>query len=74
MITFDRCTQAALDINAAAAILAHNHPSGVAEPSASDRTLTVELMNALKIVGVRVLDHLIVTAGPVTSLAARGLM
>ena len=66
--------RAALDINAGAAILAHNHPSGVAEPSAADRALTSELVNALKIVGVRVLDHLVVTAGPVTSLAARGLM
>ncbi len=66
--------RAALNINAAAAILAHNHPSGVPEPSAADRAITRELMDSLKLVGVRVLDHLVVSAGEVVSMAARGLM
>lgn len=66
--------RAALTINASAAILAHNHPSGVAEPSAADRAITRELIEALKLVGVRVLDHLVVSAGEVVSMAARGLM
>lgn len=66
--------RAALIINASAAILAHNHPSGVAEPSRADRAITQELIEALRLVGVRVLDHLVVTAGEVISMAARGLM
>jgi DNA repair protein RadC len=66
--------RAALNINACAAVLAHNHPSGVAEPSAADRAITKELMEALQLVGVRALDHLVVAAGSVTSMAARGLM
>lgn len=65
--------RAALQINAAAAIFAHNHPSGVAEPSSADRTLTQELRDALRLVGVRVVDHLIIGAECV-SLAERGLM
>jgi DNA repair protein RadC len=66
--------RAALAINACAAILAHNHPSGVAEPSAADRAITRELMEALKLVGVRVLDHIVVSAGNCVSMAGRGLM
>lgn len=66
--------RAALNVNACAAILAHNHPSGVAEPSTADRAITQELIEALKLVGVRVLDHLVVSAGEVVSMAARGLM
>lgn len=66
--------RAALSFNASAAILAHNHPSGVAEPSAADRAITQELMSALKLVGVRVLDHVVVSAGEGVSMAARGLM
>lgn len=66
--------RAALRHNACAAILAHNHPSGVAEPSAADRAITRELSEALKLVGVRVLDHLVVGAGEPTSMAARGLI
>jgi DNA repair protein RadC len=66
--------RAALQINACAAILAHNHPSGVAEPSAADRAITRELIEALKLVGVRVLDHVVVSAGSTVSMAARGLM
>jgi len=66
--------RAALHINACAAILAHNHPSGVAEPSAADRAITRELIEALKLVGVRVLDHVVVGAGSTVSMAGRGLM
>jgi len=65
----------ALAHNAAAVVLAHNHPSGVAEPSAADGLLTRELKQALALVDVRVLDHFIVTgqAQPL-SFAERGLL
>jgi DNA repair protein RadC len=66
--------RASLKHNAAAVILAHNHPSGVAEPSAADRSITRQLRDALQLVGVRVLDHLVVGAGEPTSMAARGLI
>lgn len=66
--------RASLKHNAAAVILAHNHPSGVAEPSAADRNITHQLRDALQLVGVRVLDHLVVGAGEPTSMAARGLI
>jgi DNA repair protein RadC len=66
--------RAALKHNAAAVIFGHNHPSGVAEPSAADRAITRELIDALKLVGVRVLDHLVIGSGEPTSMAARGLM
>lgn len=66
--------RAALKHNAAAVILAHNHPSGVAEPSAADRNITHQLRDALQLVGVRVLDHLVIGAGEPTSMAARGLI
>jgi DNA repair protein RadC len=65
--------RAALSINASAAILAHNHPSGVAEPSAADRAITKELRDALTLVGVRILDHIVVGAECV-SMAGRGLL
>ena len=65
--------RAALSIIASAAILAHNHPSGVAEPSAADRAITHELRDALRLVGVRILDHIVVGAECV-SMAGRGLM
>jgi DNA repair protein RadC len=65
--------RAALDINACAAILAHNHPSGVAEPSAADRAITSQLTDALKLVGVRILDHIVV-GDHCVSMAARGLL
>ena len=64
----------ALLLNAGAAILVHNHPSGVAEPSRADETLTQSLVAALRVIEVRVLDHLVVGAGCVTSFAERGLM
>ena len=66
--------RAALEHNAAACILAHNHPSGVAEPSAADRNITRQLRDALQLIGVRVLDHLVIGSGEPTSMAARGLI
>jgi DNA repair protein RadC len=64
----------ALLLNAGAAILVHNHPSGVAEPSRADEMLTQSLAAALRIIEVRVLDHLVVGVGTVVSFAERGLM
>ena len=65
--------RAALTANACAAILAHNHPSGVAEPSAADRAITNELRDALRLVGVRILDHIVV-GDECVSMASRGLI
>ena len=65
--------RAALSVNASAAIFAHNHPSGIAEPSTADRTITNELRDALRLIGVRILDHIVVGAECV-SMAHRGLM
>lgn len=64
----------ALKHNAAAVIVAHNHPSGVAEPSASDNALTRRLKEALGILDIRLLDHLVVGDGEVASFAERGLL
>jgi DNA repair protein RadC len=64
----------ALELNAGAVILAHNHPSGVAEPSRPDEHLTHTLKSALQLVDVRVLDHLVVGRGAVISFAERGLL
>lgn len=64
----------ALEQNAAAVIFAHNHPSGVAEPSEADISLTRRLKEALGLVDIRVLDHMVVGHGEVISLAERGLM
>ena len=58
--------------NAAALILAHNHPSGVAEPSQADRQITAHLKQALSLVDIRVLDHIIIGEGDPVSLAERG--
>jgi DNA repair protein RadC len=66
--------RASLEHNAAACIFAHNHPSGVAEPSAADRNITRQLRDALQLIGVRVLDHLVIGSGEPTSMAARGLI
>lgn len=60
--------------NAASVILAHNHPSGAAEPSNADQVLTQALKNALALVDVRVLDHFIVGSEDVLSFAERGLI
>ena len=64
----------ALHHNAAAVILAHNHPSGVAEPSIQDQALTRTLAEALSLVDVKVLDHFIVAPGACLSFAERGLL
>jgi DNA repair protein RadC len=64
----------ALALNAASVILAHNHPSGVAEPSRADEHLTQTLRQALALIDVRVLDHLVVGREGVVSFAERGLL
>lgn len=64
----------ALELHAGSVILAHNHPSGVAEPSNADEYLTRTLVAALKLVDVRVLDHLVVGGDAVVSFAERGLL
>lgn len=60
--------------NAAAVILAHNHPSGVAEPSQADIAITNKLCKALRTIDVRVLDHLVIGNSMVVSFAERGLL
>jgi DNA repair protein RadC len=79
--TIDGCSvhprevvKAALTANAAAVILAHNHPSGVAEPSRADTQLTRRLTDALALVDVRILDHLVVGGAETVSFAERGLL
>jgi DNA repair protein RadC len=64
----------ALQHNAAAVILSHNHPSGIAEPSQADQQITRRLREALGLVDVRLLDHLIIGDGDYCSLADRGLI
>ncbi|MGI9204036.1 MAG: RadC family protein [Woeseiaceae bacterium] len=64
----------ALAVNAAAIILAHNHPSGVAEPSQADERITRRVKSALDLVDIRLLDHLVIGDGTSTSLASRGLL
>jgi DNA repair protein RadC len=69
-----RNTQEALRDNAAAVILAHNHPSGVAEPSQADELITRRLREAPQLVDIRVLDHLIVAGSETLSFAEKGLL
>ena len=64
----------ALQLNAAAVIFAHNHPSGVTQPSRADELLTRSLKEALALVDVRVLDHFIIAGAQALSFAERGLM
>jgi DNA repair protein RadC len=64
----------ALSHNAGAVIFAHNHPSGEAQPSAADRTLTRALSDALALIDVRVLDHFVVAPGAAVSFAEQGLL
>jgi DNA repair protein RadC len=66
--------KSALRHNAAAVIFAHNHPSGVAEPSSADQMLTQSLKTALALVDVQVLDHFVVAGAVTTSFAERGLL
>jgi DNA repair protein RadC len=63
-----------LELNAAALVLAHNHPSGVAEPSQADELITRRLADALALIDVRVLDHMVVAGGAVTNFVRRGLI
>jgi DNA repair protein RadC len=60
--------------NAAAVIFSHNHPSGIAEPSQADQHITCLLREALALVGVKVLDHLVVGDSDVVSFAERGIL
>ena len=62
----------ALELNAAAVILSHNHPSFTTEPSRADIAITARLKNALELVAVRVIDHIIVAGNAAVSLAERG--
>ena len=64
----------ALELNSAAVIFAHQHPSGVAEPSQADERITRRLKSALELVDIRVLDHLVIGGDTVVSLASRGLL
>jgi DNA repair protein RadC len=64
----------ALARNAAAVILAHNHPSGIAEPSQADELITGRVKDALALVDIRVLDHFVVTGDAIVSFAERGLL
>ncbi len=66
--------RSALRCNAAACIFAHNHPSGVAEPSSCDKALTQSLITTLALVEVRVLDHIVVAGGITVSFAERGML
>src|SRR5207249_11727056 len=66
--------KAALKHNAAAVIFAHNHPSGIAEPSRADELLTVTVKQALALVDVKTLDHFVVGAEGVIGFAERGLL
>ena len=74
LISLNIVVRRCLAHNAAAVIFAHNHPSGVAEPSQADRDITAELKRALALIDVRVLDHFIVGHGAPTSLATRGML
>ena len=66
--------QRALALNASAVMLYHNHPSGVCEPSSADKTITTRLVDALRLLDVRVLDHFIVSATETFSFAESGLL
>ena len=66
--------KAALAHNAAAVVFAHNHPSGIAEPSRADELLTQSLKQALALVDIRSLDHFVVAGSALVSFAERGLM
>jgi len=69
-VVLTRC----LELNAAAAIVVHNHPSGVSEPSQADLSITRKLRDALSFVDIRLLDHFIASDSGVVSLAERGLV
>ena len=64
----------ALSYNAAAIILAHNHPSGIAEPSLADKQITQRIVQAMELMDIRVLDHIVLGDNQHTSMAERGMM
>ncbi|BDX04529.1 RadC family protein [Planctobacterium marinum] len=64
----------ALSYNAAAVVLAHNHPSGIAEPSQADKHITLRIVQAMELMDIRVLDHIVIGDGQHTSMAERGMM
>lgn len=64
----------ALQLGAAAVIVAHNHPSGVSEPSLADQAITRRLKDALLLLEIRLLDHFVVGDGPPVSMASRGML
>ena len=64
--------KSALDKHSAAVVLAHNHPSGVAEPSQADRSITKNITDALALVEIRMLDHFVIGDGEIVSFAERG--
>ncbi len=66
--------RSALECNAAGVILAHNHPSGVAEPSEADRSITRKIRDAMQLIDVRLIDHMVVGDGEVLSFAELGLL
>jgi len=66
--------KAALQLNAAAVILSHNHPSGITEPSQPDKGITTKIKNALDLIDIRILDHIIVGAVDTFSFAEGGLL
>jgi len=66
--------KAALRHNCASVICAHNHPSGIAEPSQADELITGRIKSALEIVDIRMLDHLVVSASETVSMAERALI
>ncbi|MDR6694024.1 DNA repair protein RadC [Stenotrophomonas sp. 1337] len=66
--------KAALRVNAAAVVLGHNHPSGDPKPSSEDRKITQQVKDALKLIDVRIVDHLVVGGNGAVSFAERGLI
>ena len=64
----------ALELNAAAIVISHNHPSGVAEPSESDKSITQKIKDACNLVDIRLLDHFVVSTKSATSFAEEGIL
>ncbi len=74
-VVYPRCIiQKALEYNAAAIIVAHNHPSGIVKPSDADQRITLELKKILEIINVKMLDHIVVTLTNTYSFAEHGLL
>ena len=68
------CVKRALEVNAAACILSHNHPSGISNPSQSDKEITKRINQAMKLLDIRTLDHIIVAGTQTYSFAEHGLL